>query len=61
MTLDNVDNRVYFTDDQGEEVVSIDDKLVPEQAQALLTHVLGRTGLKPEKREIGKRWFSYTQ
>ena len=32
-----------------------------QQAQALLTHVLGRTGLKPEKREIGKRWFSYTQ
>jgi hypothetical protein len=48
-------HRVYFTDGQGEEVVSIDDKLVPEQAKALLAHVLGRTGLQPEKRERGKK------
>ncbi len=54
-TLDHIDHRVYFTDDQGEEVVSIDDKLVPEQGRALLDHVLGRTGLRPEKREIGKK------
>ncbi|MBZ5564633.1 MAG: hypothetical protein LAP13_19715 [Acidobacteriia bacterium] len=55
MTLDHIDHRVYFTDDQGEEVVSIDDKLVAEQGKALLAHVLGRTGLQPQKREIGKR------
>jgi hypothetical protein len=48
-------HRVYFTDDQGEEVVSIDDKLVAEQAKALVAHVLGRTGLQPEKRERGKK------
>jgi hypothetical protein len=55
MTLDHVTHRVYFTDDQGEELVSIDDDyLGPEQAKALLAHVLGRTGLQPEKRELGK-------
>jgi hypothetical protein len=48
-------HRVYFTDDQGEEVVSIGDNLVPEQAKALLAHVLGRTGLRPEKRVLGKK------
>lgn len=55
LTLDYVTQRVYFTDDRGEEVVSIDDRLVPEQAKALLAHVLGRTALQPEKREIGKK------
>jgi hypothetical protein len=47
-------NRVYFTDDQGEEIISIGDDLVTEQCKALLAHVLGRTGLKPEKRVLGK-------
>lgn len=50
-----VTHRVYFTDDQGEEVVSIGDDLVTEQGKALLAHVLGRTGLKPEKRVRGKK------
>jgi hypothetical protein len=55
LRLDYPTHRVYFTDDQGEEVVSIDDDLVSEQGKALLEHVLGRTGLQPEKREHGKR------
>jgi hypothetical protein len=49
-------HRVYFTDDQGEEVVSIDDdRLVTEQAKALVAHVLARTGLHPKKRVLGKK------
>jgi hypothetical protein len=55
LKLDYPTHRVYFTDDQGEEVVSIGDDLVPEQGKALLAHVLGRTGLQPEKRELGKK------
>ncbi len=47
--------RVYFTDGQGEEVVSIGDDLNPPQGEALLAHVLDRTGLHPEKRVIGKK------
>ncbi len=55
-TLDHVEHRVYFTDDQGEEVVSIDDdKLGPQPAKRLVAHVLTRTGLQPQKREVGKR------
>jgi hypothetical protein len=53
--IEYVTRRVYFTDDQGEEVVSIDDDLVPAQGKALLAHVLSRTGLQPEKRERGKK------
>jgi hypothetical protein len=48
-------HRVYFTDDQGEEVVSIGDSLGPEQAKALVAHVLARTGLQPKRRVLGKR------
>jgi hypothetical protein len=47
-------HRVYFTDGQGEEVVSIGDDLDPQQGKALLAHVLARTGLQPEKRVPGK-------
>jgi hypothetical protein len=54
-TLEYVSRRVYFTDDEGEEVVSIGDNLDPQQGKALLAHVLRRTGLKPEKRERGKK------
>ncbi len=55
-TMYHTVHRVYFTDDQGEEVISIDDdNLGPEQAKALVAHILARTGLQPEKREIGKR------
>ena len=55
LRLDYPTHRVYFTDDQGEEVVSIGDDLDPQQGKALLAHVLGRTGLQPEKRELGKK------
>jgi hypothetical protein len=48
-------HRVYFTDDQGEEVVSIDDGMVPEQRQKLVAHILDRTGLKLEKRRIERK------
>ena len=50
--LDHVRRRVYFTDDQGQEVFSIGDDLKPQQAKAILDHVLGRTSLQPEKREL---------
>jgi hypothetical protein len=55
LKLDYPTHRVYFTDDQGEEVVSINNELVPEQRKALLAHVLERTGLHPTKRELGKK------
>jgi hypothetical protein len=48
-------HRVYFTDDQGDEVVSLDDDLVPEQGKALVAHILGRTGLQLEKRKIERK------
>ncbi|MBZ5514981.1 MAG: hypothetical protein LAN62_09085 [Acidobacteriia bacterium] len=59
--LDHVTHRVSLTDDQGHEVVSIDDNLVPEQGKALVAHVLSRTGLQPEKRERERKMFSYRQ
>ena len=59
--LDHVTHRVYFTDDQGREVVSIDDDLVPQQGEALVAHALSRTGLQPEKRERERQMFSYRQ
>jgi hypothetical protein len=43
-------HRVFFTDDQGEEIVSIGDDFNPQQAQALVAHILSRTGLHLEKR-----------
>jgi hypothetical protein len=55
LKLDYPTHRVYFTDDQGEEIVSIGDDLDAQQGKALLGHVLARTGLRPEKRERGKR------
>jgi len=59
--LDHVTRRVYFTDDQRQEVVSIDDRLVPAQGKALLAHVLSRTGLQPEKRERQQLQLNYRQ
>jgi hypothetical protein len=59
--LDHVTHRVYFTDDQGDDVVSIDDDLVAEQGNALVAYALDRTGLQPEKREIQRKMWSYTQ
>ena len=53
--LDHISRRVYFTDDQGEEIVSIGDDLDTQQGKALLEHVLARTRLRPGKRERGKR------
>ncbi len=58
--LDHVTHRVFFINDQGREVVSIDDSLVPEQGKALVEHVLGRTGLQAEKRERERRLLNYT-
>ncbi|MGD1157716.1 MAG: hypothetical protein ABSA41_18100 [Terriglobia bacterium] len=57
--LDHVTHRVYFTDDQQSEVVSIGDDLIPDQANALLDHVLSRTHLQPEKREIERLMLTY--
>jgi hypothetical protein len=57
--LDHVTHRVYFTDEQQSEVVSIGDGLIPEQAKALLDHVLSRTHLKPEKCEIERLMLVY--
>ena len=48
-------HRVYFTDDQGEEVMSIDDGMDPEQRQKLVAHILERTGLKLERRRIERK------
>jgi hypothetical protein len=59
--LDRVTHRVYFTGEQGQEVVSIGDDLIPEQANGLVAHALSRTGLKPEKRELERQLFSYRQ
>jgi hypothetical protein len=59
--LDHVTHRVYFTNQEGQEIVTIDDDLDPEQRKALLDHVLSRTGLQPEKREIKRNMFSYRQ
>ena len=53
--LDHISRRVYFTDDQGEEIVSIGDDLDTQQGKALLEHVRARTRLRPGKRERGKR------
>jgi hypothetical protein len=55
MTLSRATHRVYFTDDQGEEVVCIDDDMVPEQSQALVAHILDRTGLKLKKRKTEEK------
>ena len=59
--LDHVTHRVYFTDDQQSEVVSIGDDLIPDQAKALLDCVLSRTHLKPGKRELNRLMFTYRQ
>ena len=57
MTPSSTTHRVYFTDDQGDEVVSIDDDDYsgPEQAKALVAHILGRTGLKLKQRKIEQK------
>ncbi len=59
--LDHINHRVYFTNQEGQELMSIDDDLKPEQAKALLAHVLSRTNLQPQKREIKKKMFGYRQ
>jgi hypothetical protein len=49
-------HRVYFADDLGEEIISIEDKKFgPAQAKALVAHILARTGLKVEKRDLRKK------
>jgi hypothetical protein len=55
MTPSSTTHRVYFTDDQGEDIISIDDDMAPEQSQALVTYILNRTGLKLKKRRIEKK------
>ncbi len=59
--LDHVTQRVYFTDDQQREAVSIGDDLNPDRAKALLDYVLSRTHLQPEKRERNRLMFTYRQ
>ena len=58
--LNRVSRRVFFTDSQGPEVISISDELQPEQRKAVLDHVLRRTGLQPVKRERQRLLFDYT-
>jgi hypothetical protein len=55
MTPSNTTHRVYFTNDEGEDIISIDDDMLPEQSQALVAYILDHTGLKLKHRKIEKK------